>query len=87
MRGTEEYGDSTDDTKAWAKPFNHIMVSKYKVELANKSQSHEYKKGQLYGKKSDLEAILKDKDSILDNNGAKVFIKTLSPKEKSEVIK
>ena len=77
LMGTEEYGDPKDDYQAWAKPFDHIWVSRYKVERSDGSKVKEYKKGQLYGKASNLEEVLKDKDSLIDGKGAKVYIKKL----------
>ena len=49
LKGTEQYGDPEDDSQAWAKPFDHLWVSKYKVERSDGSKVKEYKKGQLYG--------------------------------------
>ena len=86
LKGTEQYGDLKDDSQAWAKPFDHLWVSRYKVELSDGSKAKEYKKGQLYGKASNLEAILKDTDSLIDSNGAKVYIKKLDQEEKAEAV-
>lgn len=79
--GTEAYGDTLDNKKAWAIKFENIPFKKVKIESKEQFKnpySKEYTKEEIAGKLGD-DALLADPEKMKALGGAKIFI---SPLEK-----
>ena len=74
LTGTEKYGDSSDNTKAWAIQYNSNDFTKYKIESCDGSYCNQYNKDELIGKTCDSEQLLGSSELLRKYKGANVYI-------------
>ena len=75
LDGSEEFGDSTDDTEAWGIQFDNKKYNRFRIESGDMSFTKEYSKEELVGKMQDEKFLsLKNKGGIIAKGGVNIFI-------------